>query len=361
MSQKKKEQKKDFFDQEENKRLKKISNNMEVQYTTTLSSSSSTTTTPTINNNETIKEKNEVLKDTDAHISISSDGKDIEVHTGKDLRLLLCEEEEEDADGEDESQTTQTTQTRFDTKKPNKKRLKTITQSIEMQKQNQHKKKSHTDDDFGNPTDDKIIKLIAYPYNSTVDEQQQEQQQQTDPRILISSNGKDIEVHHTRNEEENLITIIEKKNSSLISTLPNELLKECLSFIGDGDFIFIARVSKSFKLNYTELFPLQRTTAKASASRSLECAKFCFLNAPKSFQNELFRESASEVEEHRDILEYAIDNDFITDAIFYEPVQNDGWGGIELNPRGLTLNVMKLMKRKNLGINWSFCNILPSI
>lgn len=328
---------------------------MEVQYTTTSSSSSSST----INNNETIKEKNEVLKDTDAHISISSDGKDIEVHTGKDLRLLLCEEEDDD----NESQTTQT-QTYFDTEKPNKKRLKTITQSIEMQKQNQHQKQSHTDDDFSNPTDDKIIKLTAYPYNSTVDEQQQ-QQQQTDPRISISSNGKDIEVHHTRNEEEDLLTIIEEKNSSLISTLPNELLKECLSFIGDGDFIFIARVSKSFKLNYTELFPLQRTTAKASASRSLECAKFCFLNAPKSFQNELFRESASasssEVEEHRDILEYAIDNDFITDAIFYEPVQNDGWGGIELNPRGLTLNVMKLMKRKNLGINWGFCNILPSI
>ena len=95
--------------------------------------------------------------------------------------------------------------------------------------------------------------------------------------------------------------------SATMKDLPHEVMKNVFTYVGKGNYCFVAPVSKDFCYNYItmdvfedryehklDIFQaMQRnvvTTAEA-ASTSYQLAEHCFLNAPDTFQQKLFSEA----------------------------------------------------------------------
>ena len=75
-----------------------------------------------------------------------------------------------------------------------------------------------------------------------------------------------------------------------IYSLPDDLLKNCLSYVGDGNFFFVGQVSRLFHKCYISLYRNQKTRADGSGSDYLRCAKMCICFGPDSsnFEESLF-------------------------------------------------------------------------
>ena len=116
---------------------------------------------------------------------------------------------------------------------------------------------------------------------------------------------KRIKVSHEIGQE----TSPSKNDMKHIQDLPNDVFRHCLEFVGRGSYAFVAPVSKNFYWNYINFgveiknnvlgvdIILQqgrnkRTTANDVATGSLRLATECFLNAPKTFQEEACRQAA---------------------------------------------------------------------
>ena len=87
-----------------------------------------------------------------------------------------------------------------------------------------------------------------------------------------------------------------------ICTLPNELFKHCFTFLGRGNYIFVAPVSHHFHDMYMEEFKDTSTTCTAALS-ALETSKYSFENASDGFKVSLCHNSA--IYGKLDTLQYA--------------------------------------------------------
>ena len=156
--------------------------------------------------------------------------------------------------------------------------------------------------------------------------------------------------------------------SSTIDDLPSEVLKNIFSFVGKGNYCFIAPVSKDFCFNYLTMDVIEdkfahkmdyqlaigknkMTTAEA-ASFSLELAEYCFLKAPEDFQTKVVEKAI--LKEKTDIIEMGI-------AMGVDDI-NKLWlpsrGGYPTNPGEIAaakgnLEMFKLLLEKGVDIHYS--------
>ncbi|GFH53334.1 hypothetical protein CTEN210_09810 [Chaetoceros tenuissimus] len=96
--------------------------------------------------------------------------------------------------------------------------------------------------------------------------------------------------------------------SATMNDLPSEVMKNIFSYVGKGNYCFVAPVSKDFCYNYLtmdviedkfahkmDLFLAMKKGKKTSAeavSSSFELAEYCFLYAPEDFQENVVRKAA---------------------------------------------------------------------
>ena len=99
-----------------------------------------------------------------------------------------------------------------------------------------------------------------------------------------------------------------------IYTLPNEIFKHCFSFLGRGNYIFIAPVSHHFYNIYMEEVHKDTSTTCTAALSALETSKYCFENASDGFKVSLCHNSA--IYGKLDILQYASSMGFDIKKLF---------------------------------------------
>ncbi|GFH53336.1 predicted protein [Chaetoceros tenuissimus] len=95
--------------------------------------------------------------------------------------------------------------------------------------------------------------------------------------------------------------------SATMNDLPSEVMKNIFSFVGKGNYCFVAPVSKDFCFNYLTMDVIEdkfahkmdcqlaigrnKFTTAAAASFSFELAEYCFFKAPEKFQEQLVRKA----------------------------------------------------------------------
>lgn len=119
--------------------------------------------------------------------------------------------------------------------------------------------------------------------------------------------------------------------SRYIASLPEVLLKHCLSFVGPGHYRFIAETCRQFRDRYS--FPKNSTFKNAAAS--LQCSKLCendSIKVPRSFQ--LSRRTLMQVIARHairlgklDVTKWAVEERQHDDQTFRELFQAAGAGG----------------------------------
>lgn len=95
--------------------------------------------------------------------------------------------------------------------------------------------------------------------------------------------------------------------SATMKDMPHEVMKNVFSYVGKGNYCFVAPVSKDFCHNYITMDVIEEkyehkldifqamqrnlVTTVEAASTSFQLAEYCFLNAPDAFQQKLFSEA----------------------------------------------------------------------
>ena len=148
-----------------------------------------------------------------------------------------------------------------------------------------------------------------------------------------------------------------KNECSHINKFPPEILRHCLSFIGGGNYIFIATVSSAFHNSYTEYHKNTYTTARGSATDSLSCAKLCFCEDRPDINNSIFRSAAAKG--NTEIIEHAIAHYSIPRNVFFH---SNRYGGREpvseclFEDIGQHWDILQLTHDK-FDLRWLFCCI----
>jgi len=97
-----------------------------------------------------------------------------------------------------------------------------------------------------------------------------------------------------------------------VYSLPDELLSHCISYVGRGNFLFVATVSKRFYKCYASLCLDKKTRADGNASDSLSCAKMCFGRVSSAFEECLFRHAVTKG--NVDVVYFALSHNIIENA-----------------------------------------------
>ena len=112
------------------------------------------------------------------------------------------------------------------------------------------------------------------------------------------------------------------KPCATMNDLPNEVMKNIFTFVGKGNYCFIAPVSKDFcynyltmnviedkfahKMDFLQAIDMNKITTVEAASFSLELAEYCFFKAPEDFQrrvvNRAIREGKIDIVEMGDAM-----------------------------------------------------------
>ena len=143
-----------------------------------------------------------------------------------------------------------------------------------------------------------------------------------------------------------------ERNSS-IYMLPNELLKNCLSYVGRGNYKFISTVSSNFHDCYVDLYKNCETWPSAGASDSLSCAILCFNQRSINLNECIFRHAA--MKGHSDVVECAIKHRLVSKDFFASYSMSPTRRKSCLIQMGHHLNVLKQMHQHGFEINWEFC------
>ena len=129
-----------------------------------------------------------------------------------------------------------------------------------------------------------------------------------------------------------------------ISTIPPEILRTCMEYIGKGSFIFIAVVSKQFCDCYADLYPGRETSPAGFVSDSLQCVKKCYRHVNERFTINAIIWAARKGQ--ASIVEHAINHRWISRGdhryIF-------AYHGEEI---GRHLNVLKLIHKHRFQCRW---------
>ncbi|GFH53312.1 hypothetical protein CTEN210_09788 [Chaetoceros tenuissimus] len=116
--------------------------------------------------------------------------------------------------------------------------------------------------------------------------------------------------------------------SATMNDLPSEVIKSIFSYVGKGNYCFVAPVSKDFcfnyltmnviedkfahKLDYLQAIDRNKITTVEAASFSLELAEYCFFKAPEDFQrrvvNRAIREGRIDIVEMADAMGVDVKN-----------------------------------------------------
>ncbi|GFH53307.1 hypothetical protein CTEN210_09783 [Chaetoceros tenuissimus] len=149
--------------------------------------------------------------------------------------------------------------------------------------------------------------------------------------------------------------------SATMNDLPSEVMKNIFSFVGKGNYCFVAPVSKDFCYNYLTMDVIEdkfahkmdcqlaigknKITTAEAASTSFELAEYCFFNAPEDFKRQVVKKAVETG--RKDIVEIGEAMGIeISESMSPEIIRNNL---VKIARRG-DLEMIKLLQEKGVDI-----------